>query len=75
MMYIQCGYAELTHHSCGFLFGVLHDDGNLLSDYINKLVSDARLCVQDGATNVDAVKKAIVHLLHSQLDPQHHIFK
>ena len=51
-------YAELSHHSCGFLFGVLQDDGNLLFDITDKSFSNARLGVQNCATNVDAVKRS-----------------
>lgn len=43
-----------AHHSCGFLFRILHDDGNLLLDVTDKTISDAWLRVQNGATNVDA---------------------
>lgn len=60
--------AELSHHSCGFLFGVLHDDGNLLFDITDKLVSDARMCVQNCATNVDAGKDEI----HTCYTPDYH---
>lgn len=47
----------LAHHSCGFLFGVLHDDSDRLSDIFNKVISDPWLGVQDCATNVDAAKE------------------
>lgn len=48
-----------SHHSCGFLFGVLHDDGDLLFDITDELVGDARLGVQNCATNVDAAPEEI----------------
>lgn len=58
-------HAERAHLPCGLLFGILHDDGHLLSDIMDKLISDARLCVQNCAANVDTGKqKKIIHLLH-----------
>lgn len=57
--------AEFSHHSCGFLFGVLQDDGDLLFDIMDKLIGDALLRVQDCATNVDAVKENIIELSNS----------
>lgn len=49
--------AEPAHHSCGLLFGILHDDGDLLFDIADEVISDAFLGVQNGATNVDAGKE------------------
>lgn len=49
--------AELAHHSCGLLFGVLHYDGNLLFDITDKVISNTWLRVQNCAANVDAGKK------------------
>lgn len=55
--------SELSHHSCGFLFGVLHDDGHLLSDITDELIGNAWLGVQNCATNVDAVPEESTRLL------------
>lgn len=45
---------QVTHHSCGFLFGVLHNHCHLVSDVLNEALRHPRLGVQDGAADVDA---------------------
>lgn len=51
---------QSSHHSCGFLFRVLHDDGNLLFDIPDKPINNTCLGVQNGAANVDAVKRSYI---------------
>lgn len=63
--------SELSHHSCGFLFGVLHDDGHLLFDITDELVGDAWLGVQNCATNVDAVPEESTQLLLGTVSIRH----
>lgn len=41
-------------HSCSFLIGILHYNGDRVPNVFNKEVSDSWLSVQDGATDVDA---------------------
>lgn len=41
----------LAHHSCGFLFGVLHDDSDRLSDIFNKVIDQRPLAGCAGLCN------------------------
>lgn len=54
---MRVSYGTVAHHSSGPLFGILHDDGNLLLHISDKAVSNTRLRVQNCATDVDAEKK------------------
>lgn len=53
---MRVSYGTVAHHSSGPLFGILHDDGNLLLHISDKAVSNTRLRVQNCATDVDAEK-------------------
>ena len=45
---------NVSHHASGLLHWVPHDDGHQIGDILDKVLGHARLCVQQGHTDVYA---------------------